>query len=393
LGARTVPRTLIKGQFEALLSNLGIENADEKVFSTISFESDSFSVWYAGRMYTKDFDVNTRTHNLKIMETERKELDVLELGRVTCTSGVKVSGQGQSGEITSASVFRLDYSKLASLNEVIDNCVGLERLFGFLIGFRGKPPVFNVWQNKTYKIGEYDLRYDGKLDISGINWTKGTPPHRMNCVHLNGRGGATLESILPNFFDNAEDIVTRIHAVEFSRFFSNNLSERFSVIMPVLESYIKGKYIEGDERSYMDSEKAFFEYIDKSNSELIAEFAKKHIQVKDRKAPSLKTQLARAIDNINSYGFSFPKKMADRIQNRRARMFHSAPQMIEDDGRNFFDEICAATGLLMLHTYRDLGVDIASLAHGYSALSDFRQFLIIPTGKAKAGNAGDGPTT
>ncbi len=70
--------------------------------------------------------------------------------------------------------------------------------------------------------------------------------------------------------------------------------------------------------------------------------------------------------------------MANRIQKRRGAIFHSAPQMNEQDVREFFEEIRAATGLLMLHTFKDLGIDIAALAGNYTGLRDLRGFLIPP---------------
>ena len=53
--------------------------------------------------------------------------------------------------------------------------------------------------------------------------------------------------------------------------------------------------------------------------------------------------------------------------------------MSETDVRSLYEEVQAATGLLMLHTYDDLGVDLSCLAGQYSALSDFRSFLVLPT--------------
>jgi hypothetical protein len=271
----------------------------------------------------------------------------------------------------------------------MSTCFGLERLFGFLIGFRGKPPTFNVWLNKTYKVGEHELAEDGNLDIAGINWVEKDLPHPLECIHVNGLGGASLQHILEKFLADQENIVTRIHAVEFSRFFSKFINDRFPMVMPVLESYVRSKYVDPDEASYIQHEKQFFEWVDQSNSEDIKEFARKHLSLKDSKAPSLATLLTRAIDAINASGFCFPRQMADRIQRRRGRLFHAATaQMEEQEVREWFDEVQAATGLLMLHTYTDLGIDIASLANRYLALADFRKFIEAPDQRGQAGTAG-----
>lgn len=52
--------------------------------------------------------------------------------------------------------------------------------------------------------------------------------------------------------------------------------------------------------------------------------------------------------------------------------------MSEDDARRFYVEIQAATGLLMLHTYDDLGLDISCLADSYFPLYDLRFFFRRP---------------
>jgi hypothetical protein len=372
------PRIRITGEFQALLSDLPIADANENAFAGTSFQSDAFSAWYAPPMYSTDFDFKTRTHAVEISKTKNDEFDLLTIGRVKCTSGVEISSEVRSGVIRSATVFQLDFLSPVSLNEVMATCFSLERLFGFLIGFRGKPPIFNTWLNKTYKVGEHELKYDGKLDIGGINWKEGQPPHPMECIHLNSLGGASLQAILEKFVVNRDDIVTRIHTVEFSRFFSKNINERFSIVMPILESYLKKKYTTPDETTYMEHEKEFFDWIESSKSEAIIEFSRKHIEVKERKTPSLKTLLTRAIDEVNRYGFQFPQQMAGRIQDRRGRLFHSAPQMEEREALELFDEVRAATGLLMLHTYLDLGIDISVLSKRYSALGDLRGFIVPP---------------
>jgi hypothetical protein len=52
--------------------------------------------------------------------------------------------------------------------------------------------------------------------------------------------------------------------------------------------------------------------------------------------------------------------------------------MSEKDVRSFYEEVQAATGLLMLHTYDDLGIDLSYLAGQYVGLSEFRSFLVPP---------------
>lgn len=372
-------RTRITGQFQALLTDLAVSDVEEETFAGLVFQSEALGAWYSPPKYRTEYDFQTGTPAVEISETTKDQFN-LATGRVTCTSGVEFSSQLRSGSIRSATAFRLEFSTPASLEKVMATCFGLERLFGFLIGFRGKPPIFKTWLNATYEVGDQKLSYEGTLDIAGINWVKGEPPHPMECIHLNGIGEVSFESILTSFLANQEDFVTRIHAVEFSRFFSKNINERFSVVMPVLESHIKRKYTRPDEVSYIQHREEFFDWIDKSESEDVKEFSRKHISVKDEKAPSLATLLTRAIDDVNGRGFRFPAEMAVRIQKRRGRLFHAAPQMMkEQEVLDFFDEVRAATGLLMLHTFIDLGIDIAHLADRHFALADIREFLMPPS--------------
>jgi hypothetical protein len=87
--------------------------------------------------------------------------------------------------------------------------------------------------------------------------------------------------------------------------------------------------------------------------------------------------------------FAFPPKMAECIQKRRGRLFHSVPEMSEQDVMPFCREVQAVTGLLMLHTYDDLGIDISCLAGQYSALSDIRFFLVPPDPSHKGAQTKD----
>ena len=374
-----VTRTRIEGECHALLTDLAIKDADEKIVAGMSLDSEAFSAWFGQYKFTTNFDPKTRTPSVEIKDTERNEFDLSDVGHVTCMSGAEVSSRGRSSVIRSAAILRLVFAAPASLNETLVNCFGLERLFGFLIGFRGRYPSYKIWLDSTYKIGEHELHPDGKLDVSGVDWQRGEPPHPMDCVHLRGLGGGTPEKVLANFLRNRDDILTRIHVVEFNRFFSKNLLDRFSVLMPVLEAYLKNRYTAEDEENYITSEKTFFDWVDRSDDHNVIEFCRKHVEVKRRKSPSLKTLLLRAIAFVNEKGFVFPLEIAERLQKSRGRLFHSAAQMGEKDVRSLYEEVQAATGLLMLHTYDDLGVDLSCLAGQYSALSDFRSFLVPPT--------------
>jgi len=94
---------------------------------------------------------------------------------------------------------------------------------------------------------------------------------------------------------------------------------------------------------------------------------------------------------VNAKGFKFPTEIAERLQKRRGRLFHSASQTGEHEVVSFYEEVQAAIALLMLHTYNELGIDISYLAGQYHALNDFRSFLAPPQRNTSAKPDLDGP--
>jgi hypothetical protein len=236
-------------------------------------------------------------------------------------------------------------------------------------------PEFKVQLSKTYQIDENVLQYEGALDLAGVDWMPGEPPNPFDCLHVRGIGGIDTPEILAKFLENRVDLLSRIQAVEFNRFFSTNLNDRFSAIMPALEAYLKGRYTSPDELTFIHLEEAFFNFINESKNDNFIEFSRKHLSVKDRKSPSLTTLLTRAIDFVNNKGFIFPSELATKIQKRRGRQFHSVIGMSQSDVMGFYEEVQAACALLMLHTFDDLGIDISLLSQRHSALRDMRAFL------------------
>jgi hypothetical protein len=370
-------RTRLKGRFASLLSGLAIKDIDAKAFTGASFVSDAFALWYSPAAYKADFDVKKFKYKVSINGTKRKTFEVNRLGVITCVIRAEVSTAGRASDLSSTTIFKVDFPKPVSLQEVGTTCYALENLFGFLIGFRGKLPIFHVWLNETYQVGEHELPLDGELQMGGVDWQSGPLPHPLECVHLNGMRGTTFRKLLERFIEKRDDFMSRIVAVDFSRHFAKSLQESFNALMPVLEKYVRRKYRTKDEANFMAAEKNFFDWVDSAADGDIPEFCRKHVQVKESKSPSLKTLLSRAIVAVNERGFNFPANMAERLQKRRGEMFHSVPEFDEREAAKFASEIHAATGLLMLHTYIDLGIDIRILA-GRTALSDLREFLQPP---------------
>lgn len=251
------------------------------------------------------------------------------------------------------------------LDFAIEMAGGLEYLFGFLIGFRRKLPQF------TIAIGEHTAT----IELGGWNWTSEELPDHFRPLHVRGLGGADLRTVLENFLADKVSIVTRMHAVEFSRFFSTNLNDRFAVVMPALEQHLQARFKTGEEVSYEQLRTDFFKWIEESPDPDLMEFCRKHVKVVGEKSPGLSTLIERAIDVVNAAGFAFPRDMGRRIQRRRGSVFHSVPSMTADDARAFFAEVRAATGLLMLLTLKDLGIDIAVLADRYFAMYDLQGFF------------------
>lgn len=368
-------RTILKGVFQALLSDIPAEDGNEQKFLGVAFESMALDAWFGSPTFTRDFDRETRTPTLDIKPSQTEKFAVGGLGQVSITRAARLDPKLRSSALRSSTIFRVEFETAKSINEVMSLSFGLERLFGFLIGFRGQYPSFTTWIPDKIKSGDIEWNYDGTLQIGNVDWTEGELPHPLSCVHLKGISGGDLPRILEHYLVNEKDIVDRIHAVEFCRFFSRNINDRFSISMPVIDSYVQSRYKTGEEKSYIEAQADFFAWVDSSPSEGVREFPKKHISIKNSKSPGLKTLLLRAIDHVNEKGFRFDPDLAARIQDRRGKLFHAAPQMAEDDVLKFYIEVRAIAGLLLLHTIEDLGIDIAYLADRYHALDDLRPFM------------------
>lgn len=372
-------RIRIEGICDALLTGLPISSPTEACFLSLSFKSEAFTIWYAPPVHRRKPTSIPRTPEIEIKPDKTDAFLLPGLGRVECTIGAEFSDEGvYSMSITSTSLFRLGFETPRSLEEIYRICFGLERLFGFLIGHRGTLPEFKIQMNKKYRVGGHEIHHEGTLDIGGYYHVDRKPPHPMRCIHLAHVGAIRVEKVVTNFLDNQSDLLTRMHAVEFCRFFSSNLNDQFSVIMPVLEEFLKERYSKADEISYLQNRSRFFDYVDKSQDEAIREFARKHLVVKDDKSPSLATLIGRAIDYLNAKGFVFSPTLAKQIQQRRGKMFHSTPDMSEADVGAFQDEIIAATAIVLLHTFEDVGVDPSLLKDSFSALSDMQSILPKP---------------
>lgn len=366
LGVRlTALRTRVKGEATALLRNLVVEDREAAMFLGYSVDSPTFSLWYGAPAFRSDLDYEARTYAVTIEDTKRESYPLADGTRIVVTTGVEVRENGYNAALHSTSALRVDFAQAVSLDRLMSTTIGLERLFGFLIGFRGTFPKFRTWTGDTYRVGDSDITTDGDLEVSGLDWKSGDLPHPLSCRHRRGWGGASIELVLERFLLRSTDLLTRIAAVERSELFTTDIFERFASTMPILEAYLKARYTTPDEASFLQAQKAFFDWVDQSPDSDVIGFSRKHLDVKKSKAPSLRMLLDRAIAFVNSKGFAFPTDYAARIQARRGSVFHRAPQEDQSEIRKFWADGLAVTNLLLLHTLDDLGIDIAYLAENY----------------------------
>lgn len=366
-------RTRITGEFEGLLTDLPVEDVTAPIFAGFSFDSPSFGVWFGASAFKSHLDADARTYSVDIAKTETKKFSLGDIGGLSCTTGVELRERGRSATLQSVAYVRVDYASPASLDALIQLSSDLERLFGFLVGVRGPFPKIRTWLTSTYRVGKHDLPEDGTLEMAGFDWKPGETPHRLECIHREGLAGGDLASVLQHFLGIRESVMARIHVVEACRHFTSNLNSQFSMVMPVLEAYLKTRYTEPDEAQYLESQDAFFAWVDSALDPAIGAFSKKHLKVVKSKAPSLPSLLGRAIDTMNAKGFDFPSGLANRISSRRGRLFHSVPSFEEGEAQGFYEEVRAAVGLLLLHTFDDLGIDVSYLSAEYS-VKELRSF-------------------
>ncbi|MCP1203734.1 hypothetical protein [Acetobacter oryzoeni] len=366
-------RTKIAGTFQGLLTGCAIDDEHEAMFSGLGFESSAFRSWYGNPRIKDVVDDKYQLKSVEVAPNEEKTFEVPDFGTVEAFKGTSFHNGPNSSKLIPQSVFRLKFTALRSLDESIDVCLGLELVFGFLAGFRPKLPIFCLWLPTD---GTSMRRsQDPKLDLGGVHFRDEEPPHPLNRIHGCGWDEVGLEEVISAYLKAPRDLVNRIHAVQLGRWFATNLNDKFSAVMPTFEEYLQSRFKNEEEENFLHSQRIFFDYIDASADPEIAQFSKKHIQVKSSKAPSLVTLLNRAINTLRDSGFRFDETLPRRIAKRRATMFHSAPIMNDDDVQAFYEETRAVTFMLMLFTLKDFGVSLERLSKAYQPLATFDDFL------------------
>jgi hypothetical protein len=368
-------RTIVSGRVQSLLTGLEVHDSKHPMFKSANFSSESLSAWYSETTFEVLTDWDMRQTQIATSPASEQVMHVAGIGELTFTTGTVVHKSGYSGTLKSNTNLHLEFQEPISIEDVQHLCHGVFMLFRFLAGVLERPPGFNLLSTETYEINEKSYSKEGKLELGGLQWAKTTMPHRPRMLHVNGGGGAEAEIILDNFFAARSDILNRVSAIEDCRFSSRNIVEKFKLIVPVLEEYLKRRYSQPEEKNCIASEKAFFDHVNSSDDDVVKQFSKKHVSVKDSKTSSLKTLLERAIQHVNSKGFNIGKPIAYRAAKRRNRLFHSAVDVAVDDVQYLWVEMQVATGLLLLHTLEDLGIDVTYLAHDPMPILDLVPFL------------------
>ncbi len=168
-------------------------------------------------------------------------------------------------------------------------------------------------------------------------------------------------------------IIAVIHCVEKIRFFSSYVVDNFKLTAPVLEYYLQQKYKNAEQDSYLNVRDRFFEYVDASDDQQLMDFSKKHLKVVGQKSLSLKELLVMAIAELNSEGFSIEAEMAARINLRRGSLFHSPGDVNDLNITDIYDETLAMAAILMLLTFKQLGLSLSEISKRVNAFTDLRR--------------------
>ncbi|WP_315926889.1 hypothetical protein [Mesorhizobium sp. SP-1A] len=370
-GNHHFPRTKLAGSFQAFLEGTCVDDENEALFASVSFESRSFSAWYGSDLIRPTRDDQFRTRSIDLAEPSVDTCVVDSLGTVEVASYGQFSRGDDEHSLRTRTVFRLRFEELRSLSYVMDVCVGLESLFGFLVGYRPPMPVFQLLKPRPKEDPQSPEPISG-LRIGGAYALEGKAPHPLERLHMRGRDGASLEVLLKAYMSARVSLDSRIHAIQYSKWFGATLNDQFAAVMPVFEELVKARFKNDSELSYEHLAQAFWAYVDEAPDPDLVEFAKKHLDVKDKKSPGLPALIGRAIESINAEGFSFEELLAKRINKRRAEMFHTTPFKSGENLAGFYEEKLAITDLLMLLTLKDLGVSLPVVAKG--SATDYHRF-------------------
>lgn len=368
-------RQRIEGISQALVRQAAIEDIEEPMFSGLRFSSDSFLAWYGHRGFDTTLAAGSEMRQTTALPQRLEAFRIAGFGHVTCRAGSAGHMSTWEDNFTSVASISIVFDEIQSLKDTMQWCWRFETLFQFLTGINTKWPEFTLVRSEQYSSGEQERNFECELIFGRAPYAQGGKAHPFECCHYTGLGGANLEHILANFC-TSDSIYERIQVINYTRFAKRPMTEDFTAIMPILEKYLRGNLVNSAEESFIQHQKTFFDYIDCSDNPDIVEFAKKHVVVKDKKAPSLKTLLWRAAGSVNASGFSISKNLITRVAARRGSLFHQGMgDGSDEDSRRLWAEAEGAAALLSLCTYKDLGVDIAALERGRRGNCEIANFF------------------
>lgn len=369
-----VQRKRLEGSFSHLLDGLAVDSPTEEIFAGLAFDSEALRFWHSPN-FGPSVNHGGKGSVIDTSVGDLESFDITGVGNFKIRSWNQHHQQRDLQTVRPHVTLSLTFDQPRSLLQTIEIAWALEFLFGFLIGYRLKRPNFRLWQTRTYTSGESEIPYYGYLVMGGTAWDPKRSADMFSVQHIRGQSVGRTEAVLTSFFQNRSSAMKNIFVVERARFFTNLVDQSFISILPTLEELLRQRYTTAEETSYLSQKDAFFAYVDASPDKSLLEFSKKHLQIKNSKAPGLKQVLERAIADIGDTAFEFPPDIADRIAARRHDLAHRTRSFEADEIPALVSETRAAVLLLMLLTYRDLGIPLSELSGEQMRFRWFCDFL------------------
>jgi ApeA N-terminal domain 1 len=346
-----------------LLKGIVLDDYNKEVFTKIRFDSQCFDVWENGLRGSPPL-ASITDNRTAIEGRELPEIIVPNVGlfkfRTVISRRYEIPNSFRVARSYSVTI---ELQTPMPIEKVMEISTSFDLLMGFLIGFRPKAPTFDV---QTIDDQE------GELEISYLEFGNDDITNHFTATHLNGIGDTTLGVIMQNFYQNFILFRKIIYCIDKIRFFSKFVVDNFRVVTPILESYLRKRYKDDEQASYLELKGLFFKLID-SSGEAIQEFCKRHISIRESKALGLKNLLELAIEELNKSGYEIDSGFAGRINDRRGSLFHSDIEIAEGQILDVYDETLAMAAMLMLLAMRDLGLDISAIASRPNAFRDLRR--------------------
>lgn len=347
------------GKAHGFLEGIKVLDYENQQFSRLSFNSKYFDIW------------NNWLPNLSEREKSVDDIFITidSIGEFQIRRKVDRRESGGRPSVDTLYEISVDFLEKKSLFWLFDFAPTFEILFGMLLGVRNRFPIFRVSEERVAvsKIGFLELGYSkGEIDDRVNSFT---------AAHLRGVDGVTLFSALTNYYEDMTYYRDVSGVCDHVRFFSSDVEANFRLVAPRFEHELQRRFASVEEKSFIKSQTEFFRYIDASDNENIREFCKKHVEIKDRKAIPFKAKIVAAIEYLNERGCVINLGWAQKISNRRNKLFHSNVVIKSNEIVEMYNENNVMVGVLLLLAFDRLGVDIGIFYNRHHALSDLRSVL------------------